>query len=105
MKRTLASYSLSGYHSNTLILRCFIHLQYHLGLKLCLKWMVEDHSLDQLLFKSIGSTLFYIEAFGITKGDYVTFLRFLKQRRTLDLNNSLCILLILMQHNDPMISG
>ena len=58
MYRQYDTYSLSGYHSNSLILWCFIHLQYHLGLKLCSKWMVEDHSLDQLLFKSIGSTLF-----------------------------------------------
>ena len=49
-KRMLASYSLSGYCSNTSILHCFIHLQYHFRLKLCSKWMLADHSLNQLLF-------------------------------------------------------
>ena len=39
--------NLSGHHSNSLIVHCFIHFQYHLKLK----WMLADHSLNQLLLK------------------------------------------------------
>ena len=73
MKRTLAIHSLSGHRSNNSILRRFIHLQYNIGLKLDSKWTLADHSLNQLF----------------ALGDYVTFRRFLEQRRTLDLNNNL----------------
>ena len=47
MKWTLASHNLSGYHSNSLTVHCFIYLQYHLEPK----WMVADHSINQLSFK------------------------------------------------------
>ena len=39
--------NLSGYSSNSLIVHCFIHFQYHLEPK----WMLADHSLNQLLLK------------------------------------------------------
>ena len=61
MKWTLASHNLSGYYSCSLIVHCFMHLRYRLELK----WM--------------ASAL----------GDYETFLRFLKQSRTFNLNNNL----------------
>ena len=53
--------------------------------------MLANHSLNWLLFEPLGSTLFqkslecYIIASGYALGDYVTFLRFLKQRRPLDI--------------------
>ena len=47
MKWTVASHNLSGYCSNSLIVHCFIHLRYHLEPK----WMLADHSLNQLLLK------------------------------------------------------
>ena len=48
MKWALADHNLSGYHSNSLIVHCFIHFWYHLELK----WtLAADHSLNQLLFK------------------------------------------------------
>ena len=39
--------NLSGYRSNSLIVHCFIHFWYHLKPK----WMLADHSLNQLLLK------------------------------------------------------
>ena len=39
--------NLSGYHSNSLIVHCFIYFRYHLEPK----WMLADHSLNQLLLK------------------------------------------------------
>ena len=39
--------NLSGYHSNSLIVHCFIHFRYHLELK----WTLADHILNQLLPK------------------------------------------------------
>ena len=47
MKRTLASHNLSGYRSNSLIVHCFIYLQYRLEPK----WTLAENSLNQLLFK------------------------------------------------------
>ena len=39
--------NLSGYRSNSLIIHCFIHFRYHFEPK----WTLEDHGLNQLLFK------------------------------------------------------
>ena len=68
MKQTLASHNLSGYRSNSLIVHCFMHLQYHIEPK----WTLADHSLNQFAL-----------------GDYETFWRFLKQCRTFNLNINL----------------
>ena len=47
--------NLSGYHSNSLIVHCFILFWYHLEPK----WTLADHSLNQLLF--ILKVLFVLE--------------------------------------------
>ena len=47
IKWMLASQSLSGYRSNSLIAHCITHLHYPVELK----WTPADHSLNQLSFK------------------------------------------------------
>ena len=75
------NYEMDTSKPNSSIL-CYIHLQYYLRLQLCSKWTVVDHSLNQLLFKSIGFYMYVaLETFGMLHnhlGNYVTFLRFLK---------------------------
>ena len=62
MKWTPASHNLSGYHSNSLIVLCFIHLHYLVEPK----WMLADHSLNQLLFKlKVLATYIVLETFGM----------------------------------------
>ena len=73
--------NLSGYRSNSLIVHCFIYFQYHLKLK----WMLADHTLNQLLLK-----LKVLRCFRNLQNE--TFLRFLKQCRTFNLSNNLYII-------------
>lgn len=98
---------------NQSILHCFIYLWNDFWLQCYVKWTLVDHSLNQLIVKSISSTLFqklslcYMITSGYTPGDYVTFLGFLKQRRTSNLNNNpylFCVkdilLMEMLSHNN-----